>query len=207
MTSTLPTAATPMWVAIDEPLGKVYVLAQGGTVQVFDTNTLTQITSMAVGSQANKIAIDDAHHRAYVSVYGFPSSVQVIDTKTDVVVDSVPVAGGVPYHLAVDESLSKVFVPTANGDQVLVIDDTLPPVSQQLGTGGLADFQASTAGQTFSTIDFDGDGLSDGQTIDAQYAMLGAWFFRPVGSGHHGFHAQSTDGSAGVWIQHAWVHR
>ena len=176
VTSTLPTAATPMWVAIDEPLGKVYVLAQGGTVQVFDANTLTQITSMAVGSQANKIAIDDAHHRAYVSVYGFPSSVQVIDTKTDVVVDSVPVAGGVPYHLAVDESLSKVFVPTANGDQVLVIDDTLPPVSQQLGTDGLADFQASTAGQTFSTIDFDGDGLSDGQTIDAQYAMLGASF-------------------------------
>ena len=176
VSNTLTTGNYPAWVAVDEGLNAVYVSnTNDGTISVFDANTLTLVNSIYVGSQPSKIAVNDVIHRAYVSLQG-SARVAVIDTLTNMVVDEVVVPAGAPYQLAVDESASRVFVPTYSGGNVLVVDDVLPPVTQLLGSAGLATFQSLTSGQQLSTINFDGVGLSDGQTISTQYSALGVTF-------------------------------
>ena len=175
--NTITTQSTPVSVAVDETLGRVYVLNQGtGTVVVYDSTTMAVVAGMSVGSSPQRIAVNDVTHRAYVNVSS-TSSVAVIDTVTNMVVDSVPfTGGGTSYQLTVDESASKVFVPTTSGNAVVTLTDTLPPVTQNLGTTGLAQFQTATAGQQFDTINFDGLGFSDAQPITDQYAALGVTF-------------------------------
>ena len=169
VSNTVPTGNYPAWVAVDESLDRIYVSNQNdGTVSVFDGTSfeLVDLIQFAAGSRPNKIAVNDVTHRAYVSLQGAdnsttpprPPRVAIVDTQTNAVVDEVPVPSGTPYQLDVDDSTSRVFVPTYSGGTVTVIADPVP-------------------------IDSDGDGIPD--SIECEPEVDGG-FCDPDGDGHTG---------------------
>jgi len=116
---------------IDTPLGmgvspdgkKVYVAIHGkGSVMVFDTNTVTELSTVKVGKSAWYIAVDNAKNKAYVTKRE-ENAVSVLDTKTDKVIGNIEVGKG-PIGVAVDSEAGRVYVVNHEDVSLSIIDSS-----------------------------------------------------------------------------------
>ncbi len=98
----IPNIASPRYIAI-APGGKAYVSnLYSESVTVLDLSGLTRTGTIPVGSNPEDIAIVGT--RAYVANSGFgsDSTVTVINTETDTVIETIDVGCDGPRHLEVD---------------------------------------------------------------------------------------------------------
>lgn len=124
--------------AVDPAHQSVYVVDGGSDqVTVIDTTTGTVKATIPVGDTPQRIAVDPVLGRAYVTNYGLDgfagqgvagSSVSVIDTSTDTVVDTIPGLSN-PRGLAVDPTTHLVYVVNYWSQVMSVIDPTQSPAT------------------------------------------------------------------------------
>ena len=134
----LPATRAPVAVAVDEGLGRVYVvhrrfyrdldvnadLLPTDTVSVVDQATGTIITTIPVGTALNGvgqgIAVDDSRNRVYVT-NSDDDTVSIIDGSANIVVATVQVGAG-PQGIAVDKERGLVYVANSFGKSVTILD-------------------------------------------------------------------------------------
>lgn len=118
-------------------------------VDLSSGDVTSDLGGMTIGSVPNRIEVEGT--TAYVvNSGGFPGSVnaslQVIDLATNSIVNTVPIPDGEnPWDLAV-LSPNKIYVSMLYGNNVTVLDPTLPGASAVLGTIPLPTFGTVPAG-------------------------------------------------------------
>lgn len=106
--------------AVVSQSGAVYVCrAFAATVEHLDLATLRPVSSILVGCNPTRIALDPLEHRAFVSNQ-FDCKISVIDTRTDQVIDEIPVAGD-PAPVLVASDGHTLYV-TTNLDRLYALD-------------------------------------------------------------------------------------
>ena len=130
-TNTLTKTIPVPWaqkVSVDLTTGRAYVPDQNffGSVFVLDGTTDEVLAQISTGSFTTSVGIDFLRHLAYASNDGFTaatSSISVIDTNTNTVVDTIPTDPG-PTPLTVNPFTNRIYVATTfqGQDVVDVID-------------------------------------------------------------------------------------
>ena len=100
-------------VAIDSIRGVAYVTTVGGQLYIINEINGGIIRSVAIGNQANFVAVDSVTHRYYASNFG-DNSVSVLSGDTDTVVDRIAVTQ--PQGVDVDSAAGKLYVSSADGN-------------------------------------------------------------------------------------------
>jgi len=101
--------------AVDLAANRIYIPSQNffGDVFVFDGDTDAQIAKIPTGNFTSGVAVDPLHHRAYAANQGFSaatSSVSVIDTVTNTVIDTITSTDPFPTLVQVDPVTNRIFV-------------------------------------------------------------------------------------------------
>ncbi len=117
-------------------------------VDLADKTVTSDLGGMVLGPVPNRIEVVDTI--AYVvnsgDFSGNDASVQVIDLTTNTVTKTIPIPDGEnPWDLAV-VSPSKIYVTALYGNNVTIIDPTLPEASALVGAIPLPDFGGVPAG-------------------------------------------------------------
>jgi len=141
---TTPVGPAPLAIGVDAETGHVLVVGGAGTAAVLDATRGTVVTISVVGANASAVAIDTRAHRAFITgataaglrqnlydsihrllpfvpgtLFGqdYGSYVAIVDTRSGVLVQSVPVQS---YQgVAVDDQAGHAFV---TGDGVSMLD-------------------------------------------------------------------------------------
>jgi YVTN family beta-propeller protein len=123
---------------VDPAHQSVYLIeGSSNQVTVIDTTTGTVKATIPVGNNPQRIALDPSLNRAYVTNFGVDgftnsgtpgSSVSVIDTTTNTVVNTIPGLSN-PRGLAVDPTTNLVYVVNYWSQVMSVIDPTSSPAT------------------------------------------------------------------------------
>jgi YVTN family beta-propeller protein len=148
-------------------------------------NAASVIGQIASGPGPDGIAVDTSRGLAWVANAGGTGSIAVIDTATDVVVDTLFV-GGAPGQVAVDAVRGHVFVADFNNANVIVIDESTHVVIARLSPGGLGLAIDAGRGLLYSTARvtltvFDLNTLASVQTVPANGM---AWWGVAIDAAH-----------------------
>ncbi len=112
---------TPLGMAVSPDMKKIYVAIHGkGSVMVFDTGDVRELSTIKVGKAAWYIGIDEAKNKAYVT-RSEENLVSVFDTKSDKVIGEISVGKG-PRGVAVDSEAGRAYVVNHQDISVSVID-------------------------------------------------------------------------------------
>ena len=106
------------------PDGKKVYVTSGNTNTVYVIDTVTKkFVNVTVGSNPTGITVTPDGKKAYVANDGgkINSSISVIDTTTNKVIDTVPLIQG-PYGIAVTPDGKKVYAAIRECDAVFIID-------------------------------------------------------------------------------------
>ncbi|HEY1278931.1 MAG TPA: fibronectin type III domain-containing protein, partial [Acidimicrobiales bacterium] len=196
--NTVATGQNPRDIAVDEALDKVYVTnTDSNSVYVYQGSTGTLLTGFSAPG-ATGVAINGQDHRAYVTKSD--GTVSVVDTKYDDVVDVLSGGSpGQPWDVVTNAAAHRAYY-TSLSQAVTVLDDPPAPASQIVGVPNSpvaeSAFDAATAGQTVSTIDFDDGLVSDGQPVATAYSSRGVEFSGIVGRSTTSF---TYSPPMGVW--------
>jgi YVTN family beta-propeller protein/YD repeat-containing protein len=126
---------------------RLYVLQanQGATpaglVRVIDTTTYTQVTTIAVGSQAVRLAFTHTGGRLWAVN---STSISVIDPATNQVVATIPIAGGNTNNVVFTLDGSKAYVA---GNGVKVVNTATNTVTTSIAAGFVRGVALSPDGQ------------------------------------------------------------
>lgn len=104
-------------IALNPVTNKLYVAGSAG-VTVFDTETNTLITTVAVAGPAQDLAVDRIANRVYATT---GTSLAVIDGATDML-ETIRALGGIVGGLDVQSLSGRVFLSFPDGDVVRVLD-------------------------------------------------------------------------------------
>ena len=112
---------TPLGLGVSPDNKKVYVAIHGkGSVQVFDSNDLKELSTIKVGKSAWYIGVDTAKSKAYVTKRE-ENAIAVIDMKTDKVIGNIE-AGKGPIGIAVDSEAGRAYVVNHEDVSLSIID-------------------------------------------------------------------------------------
>ena len=176
--NTIAIGTTPQDLAVDEVLDKVYVAnTNANAVYVYQGSTGAFLDAFSTPSPMG-VAINNQDHRAYITNSG-ASTVSVADTRYDAIVDVVSSSSAQPWHVITNDAAHLAYYTTLS-QGVSSISDPPAPAAQIVGVPNspVAEtaFDASTAGQTMSLVNFDDGLVSDGQPVTTAYASLGVQF-------------------------------
>ncbi len=103
------------------PGGTIYVCNSGDdTVSVISLNTLTVVTSIAVGDGPGFVIVTPDGSKAYVA-NRLANTISVIRTSTDSVIATIPV-GTEPTQIAVSRDSQRVYVANRGSSTISIID-------------------------------------------------------------------------------------
>ncbi|APV50536.1 hypothetical protein BWI17_13045 [Betaproteobacteria bacterium GR16-43] len=123
----------PIGIAVAQDTNKVYSVAnQNGNVKIYDANTNTYPTWIAVGGQPVGIALHDGTRRGYVTT-GTGGTLAVVDLNTNGVIAQVPVGSG--YGVAVTADGGRAYVLDGSNGTVKVVDTNLLQVIATVSVG------------------------------------------------------------------------
>lgn len=112
---------TPLGLAVSPDNKKVYVAIHGkGSVQVFDSNDLKELSTIKVGKSAWYIGVDTAKSKAYVTKKE-ENAIAVIDMKKDKVIGNIE-SGMAPLGIAVDSEAGRAYVVNQKDVSLSIID-------------------------------------------------------------------------------------
>jgi YVTN family beta-propeller protein len=139
----------PADMAIDEPLGRVFVVNSGddvhaGTVTVLDATSGARLQTVTVGTLPTGIAVDPQTGRIFVANSGHLSihgSISILDAARGTVLRTVPV--GIFPFVAVDDRRGRVFVSHTTG--VTMLDATTGVVLRRILKKGAPDEDTTLA--------------------------------------------------------------
>jgi len=136
--SSVPAGDGPRYVAVTPDGQKAYVSNRwSNDVSVIDLQAMEVIATINVGAEPRVIAITPDGRKAYVAIPGeaggmeghqFGNTVAVIDVKTDVLLDTIEIQGGLePESIAMDPDGTRAYVSDGNANgtnpsEVHVID-------------------------------------------------------------------------------------
>jgi len=115
----------PEDLAINEALGRLYVVGRGPDVSVMSTTTGSVVATVNVGfgGSVKNVAVNSITGRVYVPS-GPGDSLHLIDGMSNTLVTSIPLLVNNPRALAVSETLDRVFVAAFTDLKVKVLDGT-----------------------------------------------------------------------------------
>ena len=113
--------------------GRAYTANFGSdNLSVIDTSSDTLVTTVAMGTQPNSVALTPDGSRAYVTNGG--GDVWVLSTSTNAVLAKV-VVGGYPTGIAITPDGTRAYVTKANANAVAVIDTSSNTVIATMNAG------------------------------------------------------------------------
>ncbi|NYT86163.1 YncE family protein [Pollutimonas harenae] len=125
-------------VAVDDAAGTVWVTnTRDNTVAVYKQSDLSLVKQFEPGAapHARDVAIDSAHHRAYVSAFG-AGEIAVFDTQKLEPLDAIAIKSGIrgeefkPMGLSLDARNSKLYTVSLPSNQAAMIDLAKQQVEQ-----------------------------------------------------------------------------
>jgi len=100
---------------------RAYVVNSGSSnLSVIDTASNTLVSTVAVGSSPQSVAVNTATNRAYVTNSG-SSSLSIIDTAGNTLVATISV-GSSPQSVAVNAATNRAYVTNSGSSSISVID-------------------------------------------------------------------------------------
>ncbi len=142
---TLPAGSAPAGVAVDSSTDTVYVAEAGAdSVEVFDESAdVLPVTVSTAPLQPAELAVDEATDVIWVSADSSDGSVLAISGASDTVTDSIDL--GEPYAegLAVIPATDTVYVATATGDDLAVVNGATGTLSTPIDLPGSANTVAA----------------------------------------------------------------
>ncbi|HEV2192380.1 MAG TPA: YncE family protein [Nitrosopumilaceae archaeon] len=127
ITTTIPLPAAPSRLAVNQITNKIYVTGQyANSLFVIDGSNNKYLRTLSFETQPMSVTSDPVNSYVYAlhwAPYGELGRIDVIDSSTDKVVDTIKV-GNRPMGLAIDQNSGKMYVPDIVEDQIFVIDKT-----------------------------------------------------------------------------------
>ncbi len=157
VTATVSIDSYPIAMAFNDVTKKIYVVYQGGNVQVIDTASENTVSTIETGGSSSvSIAVNTLTNRIYVANSG-SHNVTEIDGATDTVAATIPLEGDypMPWGVTVNEKTNKIYVANQAGS-VSVIDGATNTVVQTISIPGNA-----------GPIGIAADSTIDGSVIEA----------------------------------------
>ena len=119
--------------AVDPAQNRLYVADDNDRLDVFDGATYRLITSMAMSTEPDSIAVNSSTNRIYVASQA-ACMVTVIDGASDSVVSTVQV-GSQPESVVVNAAANRIYVANAGDKTVSVIDGSRDSVVNTVPIG------------------------------------------------------------------------
>ena len=163
------------YLAVDAAARRLYV-THGGSVLVFDADTVTRVGEIANTAGVHGVAIAPELRRGFTS-NGKAGTVTIFDLKTLIRIADVKVSGENPDAILYDPATQRVFVFNGRSANATVLDAATGKIEATLPLGGKPEFATTDlSGRVYVNI----EDTSELVVLDSKHpAVLQRWPLAP----------------------------
>ena len=111
--TTMPATASSFFLLSNFGGSKLYCLNHANSISVFDTTTLTELTTIALASSPREATITEDGSKIYVAA---TNEIVIVDTTTDAIISTIPVSNASAYSIAIKRPTGESAMHSISGN-------------------------------------------------------------------------------------------